>query len=134
MREAWFASVLVCAVSVSAEVTPPAEQASGPRVEQAVVCTGVVDRTPHGAGDTFDADVGRLYCFTKLIGIQNETTISHVWYRGEQKVHAQPLAVRAPAWRTWSNKGIPSNGQGAWHVDVVTAEGTVLTTAAFTIR
>jgi len=134
MREAWFASVLLCTVSVFAEGSSPTEPAAGLRVEQAVVCTGVVDRTPNGAADAFDADVGRLWCFTSIAGIQDETTISHVWHQGGREVHGQQLTVRGTMWRTWSNKGIPSDGQGAWHVDIVTADGIVLKTVPFTIR
>ena len=53
------------------------------RVEEAVVCRAVVDRTPQDAGETFPADAGQLYCFSRIVGGSEGTTVTHVWKMGE---------------------------------------------------
>ena len=119
---------------VVAEETASTQGGQGLAVQQAAICTGVVDRTPAGAAEVFEAGVGKLWCFTRIVGIPADTTITHVWYKGDQKVHEQQLTIHAPAWRTWSNKTIPPEWKGAWHVDVVGADGSVLTTLRFNIE
>ncbi|MBN1426034.1 DUF2914 domain-containing protein [Candidatus Fermentibacteria bacterium] len=127
--------VLLLAVPILAEEA--GSQSVGPTapvVDHAVICTGVVNRAPVGAGEAFDAAVGALWCFTRISGVEGESTITHTWYMGEHKVHEQPLAVRGPSWRTWSMKSIPPDWKGPWHVDIVVADGTVVTTVAFTVQ
>lgn len=122
---------LICAARPG---TDGAAAIEGIRVDYATMCTGVADRSPLGPGETFGADVGRLFCFTRIIGIREETTITHVWYAGDEKVFEYALAVRPPTWRTWSEKNIPPQRKGPWHVDVVGPGGEVLRTLEFAIQ
>lgn len=126
-------AIILTATSLAGEEIT-ASQPGLPVVEQAAICTAVADRSPVGTGEVFGSDVGSLWCFTRITGVKGESTISHVWYRGDSAVHEQPLMVRGPSWRTWSMKRIPSEWSGSWHVDVVAADGTVLKTIPFSVQ
>ncbi|MEJ2055359.1 MAG: DUF2914 domain-containing protein [Calditrichaceae bacterium] len=102
-------------------------------VDEQTICTAVEDRMPVGADSSFSSDVGQLYCFTKISGAEDTTTISHVWYfNGEEKAKVE-LNVKSKNWRTWSSKRIDPSWIGEWRVEVVSAAGDVLSTKAFTI-
>ncbi len=103
-------------------------------IEEGVVCTGVVDRVPQGAAETFTPDVGKLYCFTKVSGASGGTTIKHLWYRGETLLHTQELSIGGSPWRTWSNKTVTPDMTGTWKVDIQDADGNIITTLNFTVQ
>jgi len=72
-------------------------------VEEAVICKAVVDRMPQDSGETFPADVGRLWCFCKVAGSAEATAVTHVWKTGETEMAAVELNVGGSPWRTWSS-------------------------------
>ncbi|MBN1626761.1 MAG: DUF2914 domain-containing protein [Deltaproteobacteria bacterium] len=111
-----------------------AQGSAGLTVDDIRICTSVEDRQPIGADTSFDSDVGRLFCFTKLSGDQENSTIYHVWYFNDKEVSRIELSVRAKTWRTWSNKNILNTWTGNWRVDVLTSEGNVLGSMEFTVR
>lgn len=112
------------------------QEAEAPALEVAdlAIGTAVVDRQPEGTGISFAADVGTLYCWTRITGAEGETQVEHVWYYNDEEVARVPLRVAAAAWRTWSSKTIPAEATGSWRVDVVGLEGTVLRSESFTVR
>lgn len=104
------------------------------QVTQAVVATAVEDREPIGVSETFPADIEQLYFFTVLEGDFPETQIEHVWlYEGEEMARV-PLSVTGPRWRTWSSKRLVTSWTGAWTVQVVDSDGTVLESVDFTVE
>ena len=108
-----------------------AEAAGSLEVTDAAICEDVVDRAPVGANTSFSATVGKLYCFTKIVGAQTPTTVTHVWYFGETEKARVELKVGAASWRTKSSKIIRAHETGSWHVDVLDADGNVLRTLQF---
>ena len=102
-------------------------------VTESSVATSVVDRMPTGASTTFQADVERLYAWTRIEGAEGETTIHHVWIHGDVERADLELRIGGSPWRTWSNKAIPPEWTGDWRVEVRDASGNVLTTMAFTV-
>jgi len=104
------------------------------KVEDAVICTGVKDRAPEGAAEKFPAAVGKLFCFTRIVGGAEGTVVKHVWFHGDQQVDAIELKVGAASWRTFSSKTIDPKLTGAWKVEVQDAEGKALATLNFTIE
>lgn len=129
--------VLVFGLAVSA---PPAhaqeaaEETAGLDVAEAVVTTGVQDRTPSDTLSSVPADIGRVYLWTRVTGAEGETEVVHVWYHGDEERARVPLRVASPDWRTWSSKQIVPSWTGEWRVEVVGPAGDVLETAAFTVR
>ena len=43
-----------------------AQEGSGLVVDEIQICTSIEDRVPRGVDSAFSADIGRVYCFTRL--------------------------------------------------------------------
>ena len=114
-------------------VTIKAQEAGAVEVAEAVICRDVVDREPIDVGDSFEVTVAKLYCFTKIVGAQEEIEIAHVWYHGDVERARINLSIRAANWRTWSSKIIQAHEIGDWHVDVIGPDDEVLETLEFEI-
>jgi hypothetical protein len=93
----------------------------------------VVDREPANVGTSFSVSVGKLYCFTKIVGAAEETEVTHVWYFGDQERARVTLPVRAATWRTYSSKMIQAHEIGTWQVEILDANGNSLQTVDFEI-
>lgn len=120
----------------SAPTPPPPAQPQTPtqlEVAEGVICTDVVDRQPVGANTSFATSVGKLTCFTRITGAEDPVTVTHVWYFGDIERARIELSVRSLNWRTHSSKVIQAHEIGPWHVDVLDADGAVITTIQFTI-
>jgi len=114
-------------------VTIKAQEAGAVEVAEAVICRDVVDREPIDVGDSFEVTVAKLYCFTKIVGAQEEIEIAHVWYHGDVERARINLSIRAASWRTWSSKIIQAHEIGDWHVDIIGPDDEVLETVEFEI-
>jgi len=112
---------------------PAQALASDLEVESAVICANVIDREPVSAGRTFNVAVGKLYCFTKIVGAETPTTVTHVWYYGDTERASVTLSIRAMSWRTKSSKIIQAHEVGLWHVEVLAPSGKILKTIHFNI-
>ena len=110
---------------------PFAAHAQQVSVEGAAICTGVADREAVDPGTSFAVSVGRLYCYSKIAGIQESTEIVHVWYFGEVERARVSLGVNPPAWRTYSSKIIQAHEIGSWRVEIFDAAGNLLETLKF---
>ena len=117
------------------EPTAPKTEAKAPveMTVEAQVCTAVTDREPSGTASSFDAGVGSLYCWCRIVGMKGEANIKHVWFRDGKDVLTVELAVKTSSFRTWSQKNIPASGTGNWEVKIVDAADTVLKTVSFTV-
>jgi len=73
-------------------------------------------------------------CFTRIVGAEEPTKVSHVWFYGDEEMARVELAVNSASWRTWSSKKILESWMGSWRVEVQTGDGTVLESAELTIR
>ena len=102
-------------------------------VEDAAICANVVDFQPIGAGRTFNIAVGKLYCFTKIVGAETPITITHVWYYRDMERASVTLPVRSMSWRTQSSKILQAHEIGPWHVDVLDPSGNILRTLYFNV-
>ncbi len=114
-------------------VTIKAQEAGVVEVAEAVICRDVVDREAIDVGDSFEVSVGKLYCFTKIVGAQKPIEIAHVWYYGDVERARINLSVEAASWRTWSSKVIQAHEIGDWHVDIIGPDNEVLETVEFEI-
>lgn len=107
--------------------------AQGLSVEKIVVAQAVDQLTPIAVKGTFPADVGKVYCFSKISGATSETTITHVWYWKDQEMARVELPVRAASWRTYSSKNILDHWRGPWRVEIFHG-GTYLSGVDFTVE
>jgi hypothetical protein len=95
--------------------------------------TGVTERMPVGEAESFPADVGKVYFWTKVMGAESPTTVNHVWYYQGKEMASVSLSVRDKSWRTWSYKTILPKWTGKWTVVVTDAMGKEVSTSTFTI-
>ncbi|MBD3238957.1 MAG: DUF2914 domain-containing protein, partial [Chitinivibrionales bacterium] len=103
-------------------------------IARIAVCTGIADREPEGKAESFGSDVGKLYCFTHVKGVQDTLAIQHKWYHGDELRSTVPLNVRSSSWRTYSSKTLDPSWIGEWRVDVVDGEsGDVLASTTFVV-
>ncbi|KPJ78946.1 MAG: hypothetical protein AMJ54_01480 [Deltaproteobacteria bacterium SG8_13] len=103
------------------------------QVEDAVVCSNVVDRQPVDSAVSFSASVGRLYFYTRIVGAEEPTQVVHAWYYGDAERARVTLAVNGSNWRTYSSKVIQAHETGAWRVEVLDADGNSLETVQFDV-
>jgi hypothetical protein len=108
--------------------------ASSLKIEKAVMCKGVDQRVPLGTGNVFASDAGMLFCFTKITGAAQDTVVTHKWFLNGDLKSSVDLPIESSSWRTWSTKRIGPADIGDWMVEVVSAEGVVLTTIIFFIQ
>lgn len=101
-------------------------------VADAVICRGVQEREPVEPGDTFPADVGKVWCWSKIKDGKG-ATITHIYYYEDEQKAAVKLDVGSPLWRTYSSKRILPSWTGGWRVDIVGPEEDVLRSLEFTI-
>ena len=131
MRKVYLAALIIILLSVSGLF---AQNTSAIKVENIAVCTSVENRQPMGTDSVFSADVGKLYCFTKLSSEKDSTEISHVWYYKDKEMAKINLPVKAKTWRTWSAKTIIPAWKGNWRVEIQDPEGNVISDISFRIK
>lgn len=102
-------------------------------VAEGVITTQVVDRAPVDELESYPAQLGKLYCFTKIIGAEDETEVTHVWRYQDKEMARVTLSVRAASWRTYSSKNILPEWSGEWKVQVLDGAGQEIGVIPFTL-
>lgn len=87
-----------------------------------------------GDDDEFPPDVGRVNCYTQIIGAHKNTQIKHRWFWRNNWQCDVPLEVESITWRTYSEKIILPGQAGNWRVDITKMDDTILTSGSFVIR
>jgi hypothetical protein len=128
-----FILAILITIPLSQVVPSKAQETASLEVAVAAICSDVVDREPVDVGNSFEASLGKVYCFTTIIGAHSPTEITHVWYFGDIERARVNLAIKASSWRTYSSKRIQRHEIGDWHVDVLGPNGEVLKTLQFKI-
>ena len=111
-----------------------AQQAADLEVTTAAICREVVDREPVDAGTSFEPTVGKVRCFTHVMGAQGATVIYHIWSFGERERAVVELPVNSISWRTYSSKIVQPHEIGDWRVQVLGPEGDELKVLHFEIE
>jgi len=112
---------------------PSLAQARQLSVQDSSIGTYVAERTPYGTGTHFPSSVGELFAFTRIVGADYDTRVTHKWYYGDQLMAEVQLRVGVDSWRTWSSKKVRSDWVGEWRVEVIAEDGTPLDTITFTV-
>ncbi len=111
-----------------------AQEGSAIEIVSIVVCTSVDNKQAVGTDSVFAADVGKLYCFTRIKSQTDTSTITHVWLFEGKEMSKVDLAVKSKSWRTWSAKTILPERKGEWRVEVRDPAGKVLAAASFKLK
>jgi general secretion pathway protein A len=102
-------------------------------VQQGAICRAIYHKRPLVSGESFRASVGKLYCFTMIVGAVRTVEITHVWHFGNIPVARIPLPVKSPIWRTYSARTIRAQDIGDWHVNVLGPQGNVIWSTPFEV-
>ncbi|HMC54284.1 MAG TPA: DUF2914 domain-containing protein [Gemmatimonadaceae bacterium] len=135
MRTYWPAVLVASALMAAPSRSFAQEQAGAAKAAasaEAGVGTAVAERTLTGAAESFKADVGTLYCFSKISNAA-DSDVEHVWYHDDQEVGRVKLHVGGSPWRTHSSKKLGENAAGSWRCDVV-QDAKVIKSVAFKVE
>lgn len=103
-------------------------------INRMVVCETVSDREPVHLSETFNVDIGTVYSFLEAEQIEEDTTVSFVWYHENREMARITLPLqKGPRWRTFSSKKL-GGLTGNWKVELVEASGIVLNTISFQVQ
>lgn len=103
-------------------------------VARLVIAGSIEDREPVGVVNAFSASTEKVYCFLEAKDIKAETTVSFVWYHGDDKKATVQLPVgKSLRWRTYSSKKL-GGLKGEWRVDLQDDSGNVLGSVAFSVE
>ena len=114
----------------------PAAAAGGLRVSEFALARDYdpLTKAPVDTGSVFTPDVGKVFCYTRVVGCTDTTQVVHAWYHEGQNMAKVPLSVRSASWRTFSSKNIMPAWTGRWEVKVLDGNGAVLAARAFEVR
>jgi hypothetical protein len=120
----------------AADQTQAAQPAAQPaiQIEDAVVCQDVVDRAPVGSGEVIAKESERVVCFSRVVGAEGDTKITHNWYYKGALKASVVLNVRSSNWRTWSSKTLKPEWIGEWMVEILSEDGTPLESIIFFVQ
>ncbi|WP_457626910.1 DUF2914 domain-containing protein [Persephonella sp.] len=103
------------------------------KVEDMQFAVAIQDREPIGISERFPPDIGKIYCWTKVIAEKVPTKIYHVWYYGDKEMARVELGITYHTFRTWSSKKILPQWTGTWKVVVEDEEGNKIAEKSFEI-
>ncbi|MBI4347886.1 MAG: DUF2914 domain-containing protein [Elusimicrobia bacterium] len=134
MRRLLLAGALALGGTGWAADEPVKAEAPEVAISKGVLCTAIADRQaadPEESGAEYEASVERIYFWNAATVAHPPQTVTHVWTKDGKKVAEVALELKHGRTRTWSSKKIAS---GAWKVETVTPDGTVLAVAEFTVK
>ena len=109
-------------------------QAADLRVAEGTITTAIEDQMPVDRIDSYRADFGKLYCYTRIVGAQGDTEVTHVWYYQDNELARVTLPVRSADWRTYSSKRFLPQWAGQWKVVVLDADENEIATIPFSLE
>jgi len=103
-------------------------------IKRMVMSESVADREPVAINESFSAATEKVYCFLEAVNIEEDTSISFVWYHNDQEMARVSLPlVKGKRWRTFSSKKI-AGLKGEWKVELLDSFGVVLNTVSFQVQ
>lgn len=118
----------VAAAQPSTQPSAPAA-ASGTLAAEAKAAKGVDKKEPVEPGDSFTAAT-KVWIWSRVTGGTAGSTVKHVWKKDDKTIWTATLKLGGATWTTSSRRQLKP---GSYSVDVVGADGTVLTTVSFTV-
>jgi len=104
------------------------------QVADIVITSGIDKQMPVDRIESYPADYGKLYCFTRIVGAESETSVTHVWFYRDNEMARVELPVGSADWRTYSSKRFLPQWVGPWRVIVFAADGTQVTSISFNLE
>ncbi|MFO7569394.1 MAG: DUF2914 domain-containing protein [Smithellaceae bacterium] len=135
MKKRVFISMIVAFLAMGVAFSACAQdKTTGFTIQRLVVATGIEDREPVGAADTFPADTPKVYCFLEVVHVEQDTNVTFAWIHEGKEIHRTALVLKAGSrWRTRAEKTL-HQATGHWKVEIRDAEGQVLKEVSFTVE
>jgi len=127
VKKTFFLSVCLCLLFGSVAIAEI-------RVADAVITTGIEKQMPVDRVEVFPADYGKLFCFTRIVGAEKETSVTHVWYYRDDELARVELPIGSADWRTYSSKRFLPQWSGPWRVVILAEDGSELKTVPFVLE
>ena len=108
-----------------------ADQKGPGKVITSVFTTSIVDGKPVDDVKEFVNTVNTIYYFTKLEGLDGQT-ITHRWKYLDRVMAVANIKVSSDTHTAWSSNALESNWTGFWVVEVLNADGKVISVDSFT--
>ena len=127
---------IVAAVILTLSFLSPASSMDEPEfsIKRMVVCEKIVDREPVAAGDIFPASLENVYCFFEAGAVENDTTVTFVWYFENKEMAKVSLPLtKGKRWRTYSSKKLAGQ-KGNWKVELLESSGIILHSVSFQVQ
>jgi len=103
-------------------------------ISRMVICGKIADTEPVAIGGTFSAVTEKVYCFLEARNIEEDTTVSFVWYFENQEMARVVLPLtKGKRWRTYSSKKL-AGLKGNWRVELHDYSGIVLNSVSFQVE
>jgi hypothetical protein len=123
-------------VTATSTTTDPSVDSDN--VRRAILAEGVEDHEPTVVLESLvpigHGMIRSLFFFTELRGLGGER-IRHRWNYLDNTLAEVPFDVQADGrWRVYSSKQVSSDQTGRWTVEVVAADGSVLSTLSFEVE
>jgi hypothetical protein len=112
---------------------PAAKPSSKYVLVQALVCEDIRDGIPYNPAVTFSIAVGKIYCYTFLDQIAEDTVVYHSWLFRDRPSSRIRLAVKEPRWGTFSSIQLREADKGPWRVEISDSSGRVLKIIRFSV-
>ena len=128
-------ALFIAALAAGPAVAQPQTQPSAPvaatteAAAEVKAAKGVDKREPVEEGSTF-AVGDTVWAWTRVTGA-NGTKVTHVWKKDGKEVWKAYLNIKSKRWTTYSRRKVKA---GSYTVDVVSADGAVLGSVAFTVQ
>jgi hypothetical protein len=115
--------------------TAPAQGTTSPKLTlvQALVCEDVKDGIPLNPSVVFSISAGKIYCYTLLDQMAEDTVVYHHWFYRDKPSARIRLSLRAPRWSTYSSIQLREADKGPWRVEISDAGGRVLKILRFSV-
>ncbi len=87
-----------------------------------------------GESAAFTAGIEKVFCLSRILGLEAPTSVTHVWYRDGKTMARVDLNVGSSNWRTWSSKRLLPDWTGRWEVKILDSDGRVLGGGDFVVN
>lgn len=128
-----FPKVLFLLITVSALSSLQTHAADLFEVEKALICEEISNRNPSKKAVVFKNGIEKIYCYTLLDKVKDNSVIYHNWYKRDNLSSRIKLGVKPPRWGTYSSIQLRDYDNGPWKVDITDSEGNILKTLRFSI-
>ncbi len=102
-------------------------------IEKALICEEISNRNPSKKAVVFKNGIEKIYCYTLLDKVKDNSVIYHNWYKRDNLSSRIKLSVKPPKWATYSSIQLRDYDNGPWKVDITDSEGNILKTLRFSI-